>query len=491
MNAKRTILAVGMAALMFNFARAQVVTVGAAGDFQTLQAAIDSFRTDVPTTYPLIATDPSENIIELLDDYTTEPTRLYIPRSLTSINTTWGLEIRSVAPSGRTIIYDQLGNPPNVVGGDSTYPVWAVYNTRNIKIQNVTLIPGVTTTHGMLYTEAPDAGSSVTTYLDNVWLLPSSGGMPATDGTTPPSGTLITAGNAIYQYSGAVGTTPTLVLTNVRASGSTGNGLTFYNARVEIGEGCYFTYNSGAGIYLNGTQTNYGASIIGTALNPIFVAGNGGAGFTVGTSGSASGFSRIEYVRCIGNAGNGYDQPVGSLGDGVFHSIFALNGGSGGNFYFHSSADPTTNTMDSCTLFNSQYPSTPLSFTLANSGMLAGWDISNTIFAGPADVLKNVTNVKVYLSNCALVLTGPYALGGGANDANHNGINDTDEAKFVLDASVISADPFFVTVDPTSSSFLNVQSAAYETAGTSGQHLAGGALWVGPPSNVGDWRLFN
>ena len=109
-----------------------------------------------------------------------------------------------------------------------------------------------------------------------------------------------------------------------------------------------------------------------------------------------------------------------------------------------------------------------------------GVDVTDSIFADCTAAVSEVggVSVSINLTNCGLPEVGETAIGSVTNSTN-------------VVANVISAvtdDPIFISLDPLSSDYMDVNQPTYGGAGSGGSDLAGGADFIG--TEVRSWSLY-
>jgi hypothetical protein len=491
MSLKRIMMLLLFAAFACNSLWAQTVTVGTSGDYTTLQAAINSFRT---ATAGVNASDPADNVIQLLDNFTTEPTRVYISQDITSNSTTNGIVIKSLAPQGYTVLQINADVTVTSDSGLANDALVSIYNEKRVEIEGLHIVPKSNTTRRGITIDDNNVNSikSSLTILKNIWLMPRQGADTASNGFTAPPATpdAQLQGEGINVQSFGTNGVGTVQMSDVRLTGIGGKALRVFNQNVQMGPGCMVTYCAAtAALEVNQTTANAGLSILGSETNPIWFALNTGIGMDIATGASAVGINLSgAWIRCIGN-GSGYDQSAGAL-TSITHSIFALNGGANGNFYFYSTQDTTPNVIQECTFYGAVTANAP-AFSLSGAGKSA-WTIEGSVFAATGtstdDLLFNGTtgtSSTVTVRNSALVTQGANAL----STADSDGIRDADITRFVLQDNV-NADPAFESVDPYAANFLYVNNVAvYTAAGISAGILRGGTNQVTVPVELSAFSL--
>ncbi|MBN1475591.1 hypothetical protein JXA47_02450, partial [Candidatus Sumerlaeota bacterium] len=426
------------ALLVCGGAVAQTVTVP--GGFSTISAAIASFSGDVT---------PGDNVVEI---------------------TTVGphTDVITIGAEPITIRGNTGGDRPIILLQDNGGDGIVVNNGSNLNaVENVILLPASTSTptdDGIWIT-----GAGTECSFTDVLITANNGSdqpagdptgltLPDLTGAIPfPDECLNTSAGGIFHL------TNTVITANPGTSGnsdligsfsSSGQGHT-------INEGCVLSY---APRYC--AQINSGVTIQGTRENPVIFHGAGQAGgYGVGVGHFGGGTYSISNAIISGTGGTIgmqgmyiYDSLSGdtNVQANIEHVAFVNNAGAGLEVWTGTTAMP----VSGCTFVNNGN-AIILSTTEADDVDI---NVTDTIVAGNGSTvvdensILNDTLATITLNHCAAVTDGTYAL---------NAIGASLEF-------TISDNPIFYEVnDFTQTDFLDVGSAAYETAATGGMPLKG------------------
>lgn len=451
-------------------AGAQTVTVAKTGtpDFATIQAAIDSFASDV---------DPAPNVIQITDN------ALYDE----AILITRGLTLEGTGPT-RPILAVRTGTNPPLTDLNDGLGIFFTTSGETVTLRNLIVIPSTTTppADDLIRSNSAASITGISVVLDNILVAPNNGSnQPVSDGNTAVDLTTVTGLVAIGDdgifLSAATGSGLTATLTNVvvthNQTGSNADGLVAGSATgsVIIGDGCVFSYNGRLGIQANAGQTfridapNQRVKVIGSrgfagiwfagaqsverSINGLIVSDIVGNGNTTGWGIENQNRGTIEatFSNIIISACTMHGILIGNVGSGnttINNVTIARNGRNAIQNSSGSAGDVTIN--DSI---------------LAGNGGTSADEIVNN--AGTGTITVNFS---------ALVNAGPQAL------------NSALTAGAVTLNNVINADPQFAEVtDFNSADFYKVNNLAYLTAGSANTALRGGSTAI---LSTRDWPMY-
>ncbi len=466
MRQKRRICIVGLTALallLSAMASAQTVTAGGGGDFDTLSAAITSFRSGGSN-----AGNADPNVINLLD------------ASYDDTLPTIDVQLTINGRTGRsTVMVTEAMYSANAILVSPPAGQEVVFN-------DLILIPS--SAHGGNFISSGSGEGTIT--LNNCILSENYSAAPASlDGLTAPAGspTQVMMDDALVcygTYTNKVINLNNTIITAVNGPSANPEGIWLSGSGItlNVGPGCVISFIGDRAISANGSNN---VNLIGTKEEPILIYTNN-TNDDPGTAGDCGGIAKfdsggtleMQYVICDSNLNDAV------TGEGEWDSvtisncIFANNTDCGIDFVIGPSGSFT---ISDCTFFNNatkqleaENPTNPITFF-------------NTIFAGAGKTGINLlTAGTINLSRSALVTAGPNAL--SVATQGEGAINITD---------VIGADPEFVSTaflvsGAVNDDFLDVDSSAYSAAAVGNQPLAGGADYVGPPPTAaqGVWMLY-
>jgi hypothetical protein len=418
-----------------------VSTAGGAGDFNSIQLAISSCLSnpDTPDVINILDNGPYYEALDIgtsgfdLTIQGSSGSRPVVVISAANANagpfgaTNRGIDIR--VDTSTTVIKDlvfipDVTNPP--AKGIAIYP-WSAISNYYVTLDNV-VITANNGSDGPVTMDGLNLVSDATTFTDDVIEL---------GGSSNPGHLVL---NKVICSKATLGANDGL---RVLMDGVSGN-----RATVDVGPGCVFSYIPEYGVYF-GTSNYMSASLSGTSTNPIIITNNGKWGIWDYNNTGNSAITSLNWVIVANNADIGY----------------RISGTS----------NPATITMTNCTFANNgkcaidASPATgPITINASNV-IIAG----NGSFDGTTTNNINIGAQTFNATNSAIILQGTYAL---------DTITDADGvvgAGTYTPTSVISANPFFASLDPANANFLSVQNDTFQTAGPGGTPLTGGGKFIG------------
>lgn len=471
---KKTHLLMALAlASLGTVAGAQTVTVAKTGtpNFATIQAAIDSFATDV---------DPAPNVIQITDNALYDEAIL-ITRGLTLEGTGASrpvLAVRTGTASPLTDLNDGLG-------------IFFTTSGETVTLRNLIVIPSSTTppADDVIRTNSAASITGISVVLDNILVAPNNGSnQPVSDGNTQVDLTTVTGlvpiGDDGIFLTAAAGAGLTATLTNVvvthNQTGTGADGLVLSGttnvASVTIGDGCVFSYNGRLGIQANAGQTfridapNQRVKVIGSR-------GFAGVWFA-GTQTVERTINGLIVSGVVGALAPNTGWGIENQNRGTINANFSnliIN-----NCVLHGILIGSTGTGDT-TINNATIARNGGNAIQNSTGSAGNVTVNDSILAGnggtSADEIVNNAGSGTFTVNfSALVDTGPQAL------------NSALTAGTVTLNNVINADPQFPEVaDFNSADFYKVNNLAYLTAGSGSTALRGGSTAV---LSTKDWSMY-
>jgi len=455
------LLAVGMTAPL----AAQTVTVAKTGspDFNTVQAAIDSFDPDPDAT--------TANVVQITDDS--------VYSEIITIDVPLTLEGTGSNPPVLAVVENP--DSPGANDGLLIEIPDSIGSFVDVTLRNLYVIPDQTT---------PPTDDGIRSAGQNLNLLVEDVVVTANDGSDAPvttdgltsvdvSGATLLGDDGIFVGGGdpPAGDGTQVVLRNfVTTHNQNGDGLVCSTG------GSSYTVEQGSVFSFNGRLGIQGALdfSIDSPNDPVKVIGNlGFAGIWFNSAATTARVLDGVYIANNGSAGSGWGvefQNNGTVGSTLRNAIVSGNEEQG--IVVGSVGDGPTVIED--TTVSSNGSEAVSIATDAESNI----SVTNSIIAGngssdPLNIIDHSGNGTFSLTNSAVVTAGPQSLLSGAP------INGT-----VSQSNVINDDPEFIeTLDPNSASFFDVTGSAYETAATGGDPLDGGADFV-VQTDSQNWNLY-
>lgn len=296
------------------------------------------------------------------------------------------------------------------------------------------------------------------------------------------------------------------VITNCYGNAANADGIIWIpddaTGKLTIGPGTVISYINRLAIQV--ATTGAAVDIIGTPENPVIIKGNYGNWTTknpaiafFNNGGTTPITANLKYVVFMENNAASLGSALatttgpGLVGD---HLAFVNNkdtaisiGSRNSNPWTFTNVTVVNSPEVGATASPAVLISEPAAGTVTGAisftdSIIAGNGTAGTA-AGANMVRINTTAAPITFTNSAVVTAGPYAL-----DAAKYSLNTG--ALAPVENGVISADPQFKLVGSNFSSpdFLDVQAAAYATAGTGNQPLHGYGDYIA--SSVSDWSVY-
>lgn len=478
---KKYFLAGFLAGVLCPAALAQSVTVGTSGaDYTSLNAAIvavgaNAAEPDVITIQDAGPFLESRVIINIGTSGAADLTIQAVPgvRPVIAINNT-GAGANSAVylrKSGNLIFKDCIIMPTaNVTVETSTTSV----GQAGIEIDDDNLIPTSVTLQNVLVTSNDGFNQPVASL----------------DGLSSPTFTASTVSfrdEGILALSASTNATRNLYLYDVIVSGVSGDqgseGIRGFidgaaGSEWVIGPGCVVSYNnhnddtvtsaSGLGAFQPGGTNGLDVKVLGTQDKPVKFINNNLNGISVtNTTAINDSLSEVRWCIVANNTGVGFRSLDNNTPVEFANVTFANN--QDGAFHGPPEADEARYTL---------------------SGVIAAGNGGATDPANIIELLADGASPGIFTSSftatdSAIVLNGPYTL----NNVDYGADGIASDSRWVVTTTrVISSDPQFVSLDPTSPGFVTVTNPSYGTAGPGGSALTGGGE-IGA-SSVEDWQLF-
>jgi hypothetical protein len=500
-----------MAALA-STAFAQTVTVApTGGDYVNVKSAVDSFNTG-GTNFG----DSAPNVILVKAGTYIESA----PIRLTAAGA-WTIKCTS---GTATLVVPAPGSVDQglIATADTVSPFDDGING-SIRIENITLLPasepgtGIRTAlgKGFIFENASSTIATVDNILSvtmkNVFVGPNNGAnLPVTDGLTSATGSFTALASNGLRFLGGVDNLflEKVTVTHCGEDGVSDNGDigTAVATTRTIGPNCRFTFNNGNGWYLSGGDLT---AIDGTETSPVLFLNNLGSGLRFNSS--VNDIGDVNYTVFMSNSVTSDSRDASGVhfvgarqtaGKQFYKCLFAFNGSGTGVGFGNISAQnsqSSTVTLRQCTFFDAALNQPTITQLDSSTGVFNMKFIDCVIAgvgtAGSQDYIRSSENDSTMtFDHCAVVTSGPNCL-----DTNVSGV-DPDTASYysgtgpggIVFVNTIRSNPLFASTDPTSSLFLDVQSASYLSASSTGGPLSGSQDFVPLPAHVGSgWALYH
>lgn len=444
------------------FACAQSVTVGAAGTYPTISAALTAVQTDPagPDIITILDIGPYNEAGQLLitgdpndNDLTIQASAGVRPLVISDFN---GDGVIAIIKNGNTTVKDLILIP--AVGEIGTRPQAAV----------------------LIDDEVSDTGFNI--FLNNILITSNDGtNQPvcSLDGLTSPTidpGLAYTfRDEGVYSLSNTNTQLHKTLLKDVIVCGLFGDqGSDCFRTLLDgtpgsefvVGEGCVGSYTLGissvnAGFQPGGNEG--GATTVrvrGTEAKPVKLINNYMNGMNMTNTTVAPSTKTLEWAIIANNSK--YGLATGDFNEDIdFKNVTIANNG--------------------------------LECIYATSTFSGTYTASNCIFAGDGndgatDVIKVITSSTgvMFVNDSAIVLNGPQKL--DTANFDHDGLNDSTPSN-VFKTNVLDQDPKFVSIASANAEFYTVANPAFGTAGPGGTPLRGGGKY-NPAAGVSDWTMY-